>query len=211
LLAAGLLAVLLVAGAGIGAWLVVSHSAEAPPTRPARAKPAPKARVARDAAPRSRVPVERTASGPAVSRVEIPAIGVKAPMIKLGLNPDESLEVPVETEETGWWSRGAFPGERGTAVIAGDVDSTSGPAVEQAHEVYRAGRPKGSGWLRFGIRPPLAVRLATVGFIVGIAAGDFEATLAFAVAGALLPFALGGFDGGLGGGGGCNSGGGGRG
>ena len=100
-----------------------------PPSRIARAEPEGDARATREAAPRSRVPVERTASGPADSRVVIPAIGVDAPMIELGLNPDDSLEVPAEAGETGWWSGGAFPGERGTAVIAGHVDSTSGPAV----------------------------------------------------------------------------------
>lgn len=103
-----------------------SAPGDAPPKPVARTKPAP---VARDAAPRSRVPVKRTASGPAVSRVVIPAIGVRAPMIELGLNPDKSLEVPAKSAETGWWSGGAFPGEHGTAVIAGHVDSTSGPAV----------------------------------------------------------------------------------
>lgn len=102
---------------------------DSPPSRIAGAKPGQDAPVARDAAPRSRVPVERTASGPAASRVVIPAIGVDAPMIELGLNPDDSLEVPAESDETGWWSGGAFPGERGAAVIAGHVDSTSGPAV----------------------------------------------------------------------------------
>lgn len=75
------------------------------------------------------MPAARSASGPAVSSVVIPAIGVDAPMIELGLNPDDSLEVPAEPDETGWWSGGAFPGERGTAVIAGHVDSTAGAAV----------------------------------------------------------------------------------
>lgn len=50
-------------------------------------------------------------------------------MIRLGLNPDGTLEVPANARESGWWSRGAFPGEKGTAVIAGHVDSGAGPAV----------------------------------------------------------------------------------
>lgn len=50
-------------------------------------------------------------------------------MIRLGLNPDGTLEVPANARETGWWSRGVFPGEKGTAVIAGHVDSGTGPAV----------------------------------------------------------------------------------
>ena len=62
-------------------------------------------------------------------RIEIPAIGVRAPVIRLGLNRDGSLEVPRRWGDTGWWSGGSRPGEPGPAVIAGHVDSKSGPAV----------------------------------------------------------------------------------
>ena len=62
-------------------------------------------------------------------RIEIPAIGVRAPIIRLGLNPDRTLEVPKDFGDTGWWSGGPRPGEPGPAVIAGHVDSHTGPAV----------------------------------------------------------------------------------
>lgn len=62
-------------------------------------------------------------------RVVIPAIGVDAPVVPLGLNPDGSLEVPTAFHEAGWWEPGAEPGERGAAVLAGHLDSRSGPAV----------------------------------------------------------------------------------
>jgi hypothetical protein len=62
-------------------------------------------------------------------RVVIPSIGVRAPVIPLGLNEDRTLEVPTDFGDTGWWTGGPRPGERGPAVIAGHVDSTSGPAV----------------------------------------------------------------------------------
>jgi len=62
-------------------------------------------------------------------RVEIPAIGVSAPVIALGLRRDGTLEVPRDYGDAGWWTGGPEPGERGAAVIAGHVDSTSGPAV----------------------------------------------------------------------------------
>jgi hypothetical protein len=62
-------------------------------------------------------------------RLEIAAIGVRAPVIRLGLNRDGTLEVPARFDEVGWWTGGARPGERGPAVIAGHVDSRTGPAV----------------------------------------------------------------------------------
>ena len=62
-------------------------------------------------------------------RIEIPSIGVEARIVWLGLNPDHSLEVPTNFADTGWWSGGPRPGERGPAVIAGHVDSKSGPAA----------------------------------------------------------------------------------
>ena len=62
-------------------------------------------------------------------RIEIPSIAVRAPIIRLGLNPDRTLEVPTDYDDTGWWSGGARPGENGPAVIVGHVDSKTGPAV----------------------------------------------------------------------------------
>ena len=62
-------------------------------------------------------------------RIEIPAIGVRAPIVRLGLNADRTLEVPTDFGDAGWWSGGARPGESGPAVIAGHVDSHTGPAV----------------------------------------------------------------------------------
>jgi hypothetical protein len=62
-------------------------------------------------------------------RIKIPAIGVDAPVVPLGLNPDRTLKVPSDFGDAGWWSDGPRPGERGPAVIVGHVDSYTGPAV----------------------------------------------------------------------------------
>ena len=61
-------------------------------------------------------------------RVRIPAIGVVAPLVRLGLNPDRTLEVP-KYQEAGWYTGASRPGSVGPAVIAAHVDSTTGPAV----------------------------------------------------------------------------------
>lgn len=63
------------------------------------------------------------------TRVTVPAIGLDADVIRLGLNSDGTLEVPSDFSQTGWWTGGSAPGEPGPAVIAGHVDSRSGPAV----------------------------------------------------------------------------------
>jgi hypothetical protein len=76
---------------------------------------------------RPAAPPRRRAAPPV--RIEIGTIGVRAPVIRLGLNRDGTLEVPTRFDDTGWWTGGARPGERGPAVIAGHVDSRTGPAV----------------------------------------------------------------------------------
>ena len=102
--------------------------AAAPPEKK-KERPKPK-REARDDRPLLRLPSGRTfARGKSIARVVIPAIGVRAPMIKLGLNRDDSLKVPADVDKTGWWAGGTKPGRKGAAVIVGHVDSQSGPGV----------------------------------------------------------------------------------
>ena len=62
-------------------------------------------------------------------RVRIPGIGVDAPIIDLGLNSDGTLEVPSNFDDAGWYTGRSIPGEVGTSVVVGHVDSTKGPAV----------------------------------------------------------------------------------
>jgi hypothetical protein len=62
-------------------------------------------------------------------RVVIPAIGVSARVIPLGLNRDGTLDVPRNYSEAGWYTDGPEPGETGPAVIVGHVDSKAAPAV----------------------------------------------------------------------------------
>jgi sortase (surface protein transpeptidase) len=62
-------------------------------------------------------------------RVEIPAIGVSSPLVRLGLNRDGTMQVPGDFQVAGWFTGGPQPGQLGPAVIAGHVDSRTGPAV----------------------------------------------------------------------------------
>ena len=81
-----------------------------------------------DVVPTARAPQTNPDAGDPI-RVRIPEINVDADVIDLGLNPDRTLEVPEDFEQTGWYTGRSIPGEPGPAVIAGHVDSTTGPAV----------------------------------------------------------------------------------
>ena len=91
------------------------------PGAPARAAdPAPP--------PRSGQPGRAIHHGAPVD-LAIPAIGVRTALVRLGLNPDGTLEVPTDFSVAGWYHLGPKPGDPGAAVIAGHVDNTEGPAV----------------------------------------------------------------------------------
>jgi sortase (surface protein transpeptidase) len=64
--------------------------------------------------------------------VAIPAIGVRSPLLRLGLNPDGTIQVPdlaTSADEAAWYKYSVTPGQIGAAVIEGHVDSEVGPAV----------------------------------------------------------------------------------
>jgi hypothetical protein len=75
--------------------------------------------------------------GPSVPRsvpvtVDIPAIGVRTQLLDLGLNADGTIEVPSLSTDAGqaaWYKYSATPGQIGSSVIEGHVDSYAGPAV----------------------------------------------------------------------------------
>jgi len=71
--------------------------------------------------------------------VTIPAIGVHNPVVKLGLQPSGSLQVPLSTGVVGWYTGSPRPGAVGSSVLAGHVDSRSGPAVFYWLSRLRAG------------------------------------------------------------------------
>ncbi len=71
---------------------------------------------------------------PATSRsqpvkLKIPALGVSTTVGKLGLQPDDQVMVPTSIHTVGWYIDGPSPGQMGSAVILGHVDSTQGEGV----------------------------------------------------------------------------------
>ncbi len=61
--------------------------------------------------------------------LSIPALGLTVPLITLGVNFDGSVEVPASPQQAGWFKLGPTPGQLGSAVILGHVDSYRGPGV----------------------------------------------------------------------------------
>ena len=147
---------LLVALTGVTGAALLAYTAIGPSSTPATA-PAPRSgavspepidtRTERERPP-ARQAATRDDSAPASAAaperhegpwLEIEAIGVSAPLISLGLNPDRSLQVPGDAASAGWWRGGPEPGERGASVIAGHVDSRSGPGVFYRLRALRPG------------------------------------------------------------------------
>ncbi|MGA4842061.1 class F sortase [Streptomyces sp. G45] len=107
-----------------GAWLLHSGTASHPPPQPSAAEAA-------TASPGVALPAAAPLPPSPPDRVRVPAIGVDAPLMGLGLTPQGSLDVPPPRHRNlaGWYEAGTTPGERGTAVVAGHVDNADGPAV----------------------------------------------------------------------------------
>jgi sortase (surface protein transpeptidase) len=72
-------------------------------------------------------------------RITIPAIGVDARVIPLGLNPDHTIQVPSNLADAGWFRPGPEPGEQGAAVIVGHLEGRAGRGVFYRLHELRAG------------------------------------------------------------------------
>lgn len=62
-------------------------------------------------------------------KLVIPAIGVTTTVGQLGLQPDGEVMVPTTIHTVGWYVDGPSPGQEGSAVILGHVDSYKGVGV----------------------------------------------------------------------------------
>lgn len=61
--------------------------------------------------------------------LSIPAIGLTVSLGVLGLNATGTVQVPTDVQQPGWYHLGPSPGQVGSAVILGHVDTYLGPAV----------------------------------------------------------------------------------
>jgi sortase family protein len=120
-LGAGLLAVGVGAAGLATSALSPVHAAPLPP-RPAPI-PAPTERTVLPAS---------LATGPQAARptwLSIPSLGIRTRLIHLGVKSDGTLQVPSSTTVAGWYTGSPRPGTVGSAIIAGHVDSRTGPGI----------------------------------------------------------------------------------
>jgi hypothetical protein len=129
-----------------GGTMIATSSAPQRPPRPADQQAMTTAPLV-SAPPVVSSPVATT-TGPAVLgrsvpvRLDIPAISVHTGLVSVGLNADGSVALPPPRAESpaGWYQYLASPGETGTAVIFGHVDTArDGPAVFYRLGALRAG------------------------------------------------------------------------
>ncbi|THA58597.1 class F sortase [Streptomyces sp. A0958] len=123
-----------VAAAGLGALLIyhsfgapVDDKPPAPPAAAAPAAPSPSSPATGTAAPSASPALPRSVP----TRLRIPAIAVDAPFTPLSIGASGRLDAPPPNDKNlvGWFKDGATPGERGASIVAGHVDTTTGPAV----------------------------------------------------------------------------------
>ncbi|MDV6263615.1 class F sortase [Rhodococcoides yunnanense] len=104
------------------------------------AAPSPPAELSAPAGPAMDVPPSSSnapkpgpttkSMGQAPTRLSAPAIDLDEPLIGLGLTDDGQMQVPSDYDDVGWFTGGGRPGAIGSpTVLAGHVDSTTGPAV----------------------------------------------------------------------------------
>jgi len=121
-LAAFLAGVLTIVGGTVGLTRLASHPGDVP--RPlAKSSPAPHGIFAAPPAAHSAKQVARPVA------LTIPAIAVRTPLARLSRTPQGTLQAPASTTVAGWYTGSPRPGEIGSSIIAGHIDSTQGPAV----------------------------------------------------------------------------------
>jgi Sortase domain len=112
----------LIAAAGGSAGLLLTRHPVAAPFGATPTLPAP-------TGPIVAAPQRQSAQVSQPVSLTIPAIGVQGNIIHLGLTSSGALQVPSSTAVAGWYTGSPRPGAVGSAVIAGHIDSKTGPGI----------------------------------------------------------------------------------
>jgi hypothetical protein len=89
------------------------------------------------------------------TRIRAPRVGIDSALVRLRLDRAGVLEAPNDFARAGWFEQGTVPGQPGPAVIAGHVDSKTGPAVFYRLRDLRVGDrvevQRGGEWIPFRV------------------------------------------------------------
>jgi sortase (surface protein transpeptidase) len=87
-------------------------------------------------------PAHRPLTDALPQRVDIPGLGVQAPVVARGLDARGALDPPPYDQPgvVGWYAGGAAPGAPGTALLVGHVDTDTRPAVFYKVSAMRPGQ-----------------------------------------------------------------------
>ena len=128
--------VLAVAAADLG-WGGASAGAQTTPSTPSTPSTPEPGQTPGTLTP-APAPAAAAATGDPVS-LTIDALGVRAGLDRVQLDPRGEIQPPQRWQVPGWYAGGPVPGERGPAVVLGHVDSPDGPAVFARLDELRPG------------------------------------------------------------------------
>jgi sortase (surface protein transpeptidase) len=117
--------VLLIVGA-----LMVVHAVSAPASPPPGAEKVPGTVTTAVPTPMA-APTAAPLGASVPVTIQIPALSVSAPVMRLGRNSDGTVQVPPLGNHNlaGWYTGSVTPGQDGSAIILGHVDTYTGPSV----------------------------------------------------------------------------------
>ncbi|MFZ0249870.1 MAG: class F sortase [Acidimicrobiales bacterium] len=105
------------------------HDHRHPLAGPVRQRPVAAVRAGPPALPATAAPAPAVVARSVPVAVRIPSINLAVWLTTLGLNANGTVAVPTSVKVPGWFSPGPSPGQIGSAVILGHVDSYQGPGV----------------------------------------------------------------------------------
>jgi hypothetical protein len=112
---------------GSGCVILGLQEHQHPLAGPVPARAVPKALKTTTTTPVSAATLATARSAPV--ELKVPVISLAVSLSTLGLNADGTVAVPTDVQQPGWYGLGPSPGQIGSAVILGHVDSHQGPAV----------------------------------------------------------------------------------
>lgn len=138
---AGLAGSVTAVGVAVVGLTGLMHRTSAPAPTSVEAATVPAVAASTDAIPAPLTPTTAATQSAHPVSLQIPSASVDTSMELLGLAKDGTLQTPTDPRQAGWFTGSSLPGQPGPVVIAGHVDSYSGPAVFAHLKNIKAGDP----------------------------------------------------------------------